>query len=587
MEPIVVANHSQDFKQGSLLGILARDFFLFSRWDAAQMIFLTMLVASLEGAGLMLLAPMLELTGVTGGAHSDISAHFRSLFSVLKITPSLTVVLCIYLTIITIHSVLSWRLSALTSQLQLGFVDQLRQRLFDGIGAAEWAFMARTHSAEFSHALTVDIGRVQDAVYASLQILTVSIMTLGYAVTGFYLSPALTLVTVGTGSALLLFLRRHHRNSYKLGEGLTESTQRVHEDIGEYLAGLKLAKSGNVETRLSARFSEGMQQARESSVEFSRRYALSRGLFRIGGAAVLCMFAYIALVIVSVPVAAVLALAFIFMRLFPYLSQIQQNYELLLHALPAYKSYAAMCARCEQAVEPVSEGRPYVFLEEILFRQVSYRPLHSSGDIINDASFSIPVRSTTALVGPSGAGKSTVADLLAGLLAPTDGVITVDGRELSDRRAWRERVAYVPQETFLFNATVRQNLLWTTPEATDDMLWEALDQAAAAEFVRALPQGLDTVLGERGIRLSGGERQRLAIARALLRKPILLVLDEATSALDRDNELHLQTTLSKLHRQLTILLIAHRPATILCADQVVSLQNGRLVKTEVRSASSI
>lgn len=566
--------------QKSLMGMLMREFIHFARWNAAKMIGLMFFVAALEGLGLVLLVPMLELSGVTGAASPS---RYQAIFSSFGIALSLKVVLALYLALIVAHAFLSVKLSVLTSRLQLGFVDQLRQRLFDGIGATEWGFMARTHSSEFSHALTVDIGRVQDAVSSSLHLLTVGVMAMGYGLTALYLSSTLTLATVGIGALILLLLRAHHRNAYKLGEDLTSSTQRVHEDIGEYLAGLKLAKSGNVEKRLSKKFADGMRVVRESTVAFSRRYAFSRSLFRVGGAIVLCAFLYVALAVMFIPVATVLALSFIFMRLFPHISQLQQGYELLLYALPAYQSHLQMCSRCKLAEEPVSQESAYTFLSAITFEKVGYKPLNSAGDILQDISLTLPARSTTALVGPSGAGKSTLADLLAGLLAPTDGVIAIDSRQLTDRRSWRERVAYVPQETFLFNTTVRQNLLWTTPDATDEMLWHVLDQAAAAEFVRALPQGLDTTLGERGIRLSGGERQRLAIARALLRKPYLLVLDEATSALDRDNELHIQTTLSKLHRQLTILLIAHRPATILCADRVVTLQNGRLVKTEVRT----
>lgn len=575
---------AQGLNQLILMRALMREFITSVRWKIALMILLMMLVAALEGAGLLMLAPMLELTGVSGNSHSGVSTYFQSIFSVLGLTPSLKAALGIYLVLIVVHTAMSWYVSILTSRLMLSFVDRLRQNLFDRIGASEWNFMARTHSAEFSHVLTVDIYRVQTAISAIIGIFMIGVMTTGYTVAALYLSPALTCMTIGAGAALILLLRRHHGYSYKLGEEITVSTRRVHEDISEFLVGLKLAKSGNVEGRLSARFAENMLQARESTIEFSRRHAFSRGLFRVSGAIVLCAFVYIALIVMAVKIAVVLALAFIFMRLFPYLSQIQQTYELLMHALPAYKAYTDICAGCEREMEPAGDGETYELSREISFNQVAYRPLGGGDDIVTGLNLSIPVRSTTALIGPSGAGKSTTADLLAGLLAPTNGWIAVDDRELKNRRAWRDHVAYVPQETFLFNATVRQNLLWITPEATDEMLWDALDQAAAASFIRALPQGLDTVLGERGIRLSGGERQRLAIARALLRKPLLLVLDEATSALDQDNELHIQETLSRLHRQLTILLIAHRPATVLCADQIVSLQNGRFVKTELRSA---
>jgi ATP-binding cassette subfamily C protein len=196
--------------------------------------------------------------------------------------------------------------------------------------------------------------------------------------------------------------------------------------------------------------------------------------------------------------------------------------------------------------------------------------------LLSGVDLTLPVRSTTAIVGPSGAGKSTLADILAGLLQATGGRIEIDGRELNDRRAWRQSVAYVPQDTFLFNASVRENLLWATPAADETAIWNALELAAAAEFIRALPLGLDTLLGERGIRLSGGERQRLAIARALLRKPALLILDEATSALDRDNEARIQSALANLHGHLTMVVIAHRLATVRNADRIVVMQGGRV-----------
>jgi ATP-binding cassette, subfamily C, bacterial len=189
----------------------------------------------------------------------------------------------------------------------------------------------------------------------------------------------------------------------------------------------------------------------------------------------------------------------------------------------------------------------------------------------------IPYCSTTALIGASGAGKSTLADLMAGLLAPTTGRIKVDGREVTDRRAWREGVGYVTQDVYLFNSTLRENLLCAVRTANDAEIWEVLELAAAGDFVRALPLGLDTLLGERGVRLSGGERQRLAIARALLRRPVLLVLDEATSALDRENEQLIQDTLAKLRGHLTVLLIAHRETSIAGVDRIVRMAKGQIV----------
>jgi ATP-binding cassette subfamily C protein len=185
------------------------------------------------------------------------------------------------------------------------------------------------------------------------------------------------------------------------------------------------------------------------------------------------------------------------------------------------------------------------------------------------------------LIGNSGSGKTTTVDLLIGFYQPQVGRILIDGKDLRelDLRAWRRFVGYVPQETFLFHDTVRANMLWACPDASDADILDAFRQAAADQFVAALPLGLETVLGDRGMRLSGGERQRLALARALLRRPALLVLDEATSALDSDNERLVLQSIQALRGRVAIVIITHRLSTIRGADRVHVLDEGRLVES--------
>lgn len=185
-----------------------------------------------------------------------------------------------------------------------------------------------------------------------------------------------------------------------------------------------------------------------------------------------------------------------------------------------------------------------------------------------------------ALVGPSGSGKSSLSDLLVGLYEPTVGRITVDGIDLRelDIGSWRAMLGVVSQDTLLFNASVRENLLFAKPDATEEELQEAVRFADAADFISLLPHGIDTLIGERGFMLSGGQRQRLAIARALLRKPEILILDEATSALDTNAEQAVQNTIDSLPGGGTRLIIAHRLSTIRNADQIAVLDQGQLVE---------
>ena len=177
----------------------------------------------------------------------------------------------------------------------------------------------------------------------------------------------------------------------------------------------------------------------------------------------------------------------------------------------------------------------------------------------------------------SGAGKSTTADLVMGLLRPDNGKITVDGVELKNMSSWRSQIGYVAQDTFLFNDTVRNNLLLARSDASTEELKEVIDIASAG-FVFNLPEKLDTIIGDRGVRLSGGERQRLALARALLRKPSLLILDEATSNLDNKNEKKILESIERIHGDMTVLVIAHRFSSISNSDIIYLMEDGHIVE---------
>jgi ATP-binding cassette subfamily C protein len=210
---------------------------------------------------------------------------------------------------------------------------------------------------------------------------------------------------------------------------------------------------------------------------------------------------------------------------------------------------------------------------------VTYRYPGAESPALRDVTLSIPAGRVTALVGSSGAGKSTLADLLLLLLTPERGALVVDGVPLAaDRRdEWRASVGYVPQETHLFHDTIRENVRWVAPGASDADVLDALRMAGASALLSRLPNGLDTRIGDRGTLLSGGERQRLALARALLRRPRLLVLDEATSALDPESERSIRQTIASLTPAVTVLTITHRLTTARQADHVVVLDHGAVV----------
>jgi ATP-binding cassette subfamily C protein len=259
----------------------------------------------------------------------------------------------------------------------------------------------------------------------------------------------------------------------------------------------------------------------------------------------------------------------------------------MAQSLPAFSSLRNLQEECEAAIElepdDLESSESSVRIEQGMeCRNVYYRYDQShSSYALHHIDLRIPANRMTAIVGKSGAGKSTLIDILIGLVRPERGEVLLDGKPLEPDRAFalRRAVGYVAQDPFLFHATLRENLEIAAPHASEEQMWEALRFSASDEFVRNLPQGLDTVVGDRGVRLSGGERQRIVLARAILRKPSVLILDEATSALDSENEAHIQRALDSLKGSMTIIVIAHRLSTIRHADQVIVLDKGTIVQS--------
>lgn len=248
--------------------------------------------------------------------------------------------------------------------------------------------------------------------------------------------------------------------------------------------------------------------------------------------------------------------------------------------MPGLDNVRKVIAEAESNVETTG-GREFSGLQAgIEFENVSFS-YDGGKPIISDTSISIPAGKMIALVGTSGAGKTTLIDLVTGLLQPTNGQILVDGEPLSSLniRSWRSRIAYVTQDAVMFHDSIFRNIAWSQPGATNDAVRDASRLADVEAFINELPDGYETVIGDRGVRLSGGQRQRVALARAFLRNPELLILDEATSELDSHSERRIQEAIEKVRGTMTIFVVAHRISTVLTADVIYVLHDGQVVES--------
>ena len=270
-------------------------------------------------------------------------------------------------------------------------------------------------------------------------------------------------------------------------------------------------------------------------------------------------------------------------RLMPSLNRMQSSLNTMMFFMPSVNSvYNDLKNTRGRDFTEYDEGKNINIKKEISVNNISFKYPKTEKYIFKDVSFKIENGTFTGFIGPTGAGKTTIVDVILGLLNPTEGTITVEGIDIhKNKKSWFSRIGYVPQMIYLTNDTIRNNILFYDDRNEDkELLEKVVEQAQLKDFIDELPDGLDTIVGERGVRLSGGQRQRIGIARALYNKPELLVLDEATSALDNKTEKYVMEAIENLYGKITMIIIAHRLTTIEKCDTVYELKNGILTKVD-------
>lgn len=530
-----------------------------------------------EGIGLFLLVPVLgALTGAGGGGGSAVPRIVAA--SGLPVAPG--PLLALFVALVGLRGVLQYARGIEAQRLGYRMVDGLRARALHLLLHARWDRLAAMRQSDNASLLITNIDRIGTAFDQLLRAATAIVTLAGVGITALLLSPRVALLAgLGAGMALLAYRGLRQRAS-ALGAMLGDAYGEVHGRTSESLGALRLIKSLGAEARAEAGIADTFARLRGAQLAYARSHGRGQMALQAAGAAVIALAAWLAITQLRVGALVLLPLVALFARALPLLGALQEAWQDWLHDAPALADAATLMAQLELAQEPpaapgIAAPMP---LRSIALCDVALRHQGRETPALNGVTLNLPVRTTTALVGQSGAGKSTLADVLGGLLLPDVGWLAVDGVPLDPAalRAWRDSVAYVQQEPVLFHATIRENLRWAMPDADDAALGDALALASAG-FVHGLPDGLDTVVGDRGARLSGGERQRIALARALMRKPQLLILDEPTSALDAENEAAVADALAGLRGRLTILLIAHRSALADVADRTAFMQDGRVI----------
>lgn len=541
------------------------------------LVFTLMLTAAVtEGIGIVLLVPILTVTGQTGQSASQLSG----LLDGFGLQHPLGTLLCLFVVLIALRALLQYFLQEARNRLEFGVVDGLRANCFNRLVHVEWRWMAQGRASDFSALLITNIARVGSGLTSAIQLVATSLVAIAYVATALILSWQTALVVAVGGAAVILGFSGLRRRVAELGHNFGLANKTMHQQVQEGVAAIRMTKLTSNEGRQTTAFAKVIDTVRRQQLAYSRQSMLGQATLQIGGAALLATIVYIGLELWHVPIPILLPLLLVSIRLVPILSALQQGWHNWLHAVPALNEIGEMLVDLEHNAEPVDMNVERLELTKaITLNSVSLLYAGRTAPALDAISLTIPANQTTAIFGASGSGKSSLADIMTGIIEPDQGVFAVDDIPIvgSKRRQWRRSLSYVQQDAFLFHASVCDNLLWASPHASEEELNIALT-AAAADFVLTLPDGLDTIVGDRGVRLSGGERQRIALARALLSSPTLLILDEATSALDPANEAAIRRAIANLHGNMTIILIGHRLAMLDQADQVIELHEGQVIQ---------
>lgn len=462
-------------------------------------------------------------------------------------------------------------------------VENLRNQVFSHLTQLPMGFFIRTRKGRLLNLATQDVQIIQEATIGTIyNLLNDPITMLFFLGAMVVLSWKLTLVSLlvlpVTGWMISRLTRVLRRRAHQ-GQRRMDALLGV---LDEFLSGVRTVKAFSAEEHERQRFLQANADYTRFMVGLRRRMELASPLTEVLSVLVVLGLLYYGTSAVlggELKASEFITFIAIFGQFLSPMKTFNQALSRLQKAIASYRRIEWLFR------QPVSEEyRPGLkpverITHSIALRDVNFR--YGEKVVLQDIGLEIPVGARVALVGPSGAGKTTLTDLICGFYQPTEGRVEVDGAALQtlDMRSYRRLIGIVPQDGMLAHATVRENITYGSEGPPDEVrIWQALEMAQARAFVEELPEGLGTVVGERGQRFSGGQRQRLALARALYRQPQLLILDEATSALDSESESRIHEALAALPRSYTLILIAHRLSTVRHADWIYVLDAGRIVE---------
>jgi ATP-binding cassette subfamily C protein len=564
--------------------LLFRDIVERLGWRFPLLIGLTALVGLGESISVILLLPLLKQLGIAASGNQGAAVRLLDIGLARIGASSPLQVLAVIIAIATVQALLSIFLNWWTAALARRYVGQRQLELFRAFIRAKWLFLTEHKAGEMSNAIITECGRAGAAFTISLSLVAGAVVTMIYVVLSLDIAWQVTLSLTGFAAGAALLMAQLYRKTYGLGQGLAPLNAEFLSTISEHLSGAKFIKASAGDERAVARIERLVQRLDKSIAVANSLPGMSRTFLEFLAFVGLAALIAIGSGWMGVAAGNVVVVLALFGRLFPRITAMQAQAHHLNWNVPALEIINKLQGVAEAEAERQDRPDEARVLKVDAPAKLAVRDLSvdlGERRILDGIEMDVLIPGMVAMVGRSGAGKSTLVHVLLGLVDPAAGSVTLGSHDLASAplSAWRRAIGYVPQETILFHASVRDNLTLANPDASDAAVKLAARRAHALEFIEAMPKGFATVIGDQGVKLSGGQRQRLGIARALLSNPRLFVLDEAMSALDAASEMEITRTLDELRKEMGIIMIAHRLASVRTADMIYVLEAGRIAES--------
>lgn len=547
--------------------------------EMVVIVILSVISSLTKGVSIVMLIPMLNIINVSG-TDIGVFSFAVNLFSDMPYELRVAVLLLVYVDLMLFTSLMNRFMSIYNTKFVQKYVKELRLKVYDAVIDADWEVLTSQKHDDLLNSFTNETRKISSAMTIFPVLVSIVITTVTQVSIAFALNVTLTAIIISAGSFFFFAFKRFFYIARKNGERLRLANKTYLGEIRMQLNSIKEIKSYGVEESHKDMLHDVLDEYEEANVRRTKMSSLPTLLFSMSSTVLIAVIFYTANIIMQVEMIELVLIVYIFARIWPIFSKLHNQIQTLNNALPSFDNVDKTLKILDlKHKEHGFIGGHIDLKSEITFKGVTFSYLSSKETILSNTSFSIRANTITALNGKSGVGKSTIVNLLMGLLKPNEGMIIVDDTQLNNEniRIWRKSVGYMPQDPIILNKSIRENITRFNPDATDADIYNALKKSQAIGFIDKLPDGLDTLMGNKGMRLSGGEKQRIALARALVKNPSVIILDEATSALDNDNERNIQETIQSLKDSVTIVIIAHRKSTIESADTIINVKNGGII----------